>query len=529
MKKTAAYYKELYEKSLKTLSEKDNQLNTERKLLAQAKEILVKKDERIVELNFELDKFRKYLFGKKNEKLTPRVVDVAQLSLYDLGVAQEDQEELSEQAIDASKKKTPKKRAKGTGRMKLPENLRREVIIIEPDEDVSGCKFIKEEITEVLELVPAELYVKQYKRKIYARPNGEDLPSGHAGIIAGQLPDRVVEKGIPSERLVAQMTIDKYVYGLPLHRQIDKYRRMGVNIPASTASDWLIKGWKHLSPLWELLKLLVVNQKYLQVDESPIKVQDRNHKNGIRQGYMWVYNCPADNLVLFDYRKGRDSSGPKAMLCDFKGIIQTDGFSVYESLYANHPDIILTYCMAHARRKFVEARSYDQEKADYVLKKVQELYKLEQEMREAESTWEERTAKRQEVAQPILDEIEEWLTEEAGTALPGSPLGKAITYTLPRWKGLSAYVNHGQLEIDNNLVENAIRPLAIGRKNYLFAGSQQAAEMTAAMYSFMAMCKKKGINEVEWMTDVFERIKSHKHKDLYQLLPNNWLKYKNPV
>jgi transposase len=521
MKNTAADYKSLYEKSLKTITEKDSQLTAERELLAQAKEALTKKDQRIQELNFELDRFRKYLFGKKSEKLTPRLADVHQLSLFDLGIAQEDQEALSEQAIDQSKKQTPKKRAKGTGRMMLPENLRREVVIIEPEEDTSGCKFVKEEITEVLQLVPAEFYVIQYKRRIYALPNG-------AGILAGQLPDRVVEKGIPSERLVAQMTIDKYVYGLPLHRQIDKYRRMGVNIPASTASDWLIKGWKHLVPLWELLRLLVTSQKYLQVDESPIKVQDRNHKNGIRQGYMWVYNCPVDNLVLFDYRQGRDSSGPMAMLRQFKGIIQTDGFGVYESLYANHPDIILIYCMAHARRKFVDARGYDQERADFVLKKMQKLYELEQEMREAGFKWKERTAKRQEVAQPTLDEIEEWLKNEALTALPGSPLGKAIAYTLPRWKGLSAYVNHGQLEIDNNLVENAIRPLAIGRKNYLFAGSQQAAEMTAAMYSFMAMCKKNGINEVEWMTDVFERIQSHKHKDLYQLLPNNWLKYKNP-
>ena len=521
VKKTATYYKELYEKSLKTLSEKDSQLTAERELLTQAKEALTKKDQRIQELNFELDRFRKYLFGKKSEKLTPRLADVDQLSLFDLGVAQEDQEALSEQAIDQSKKQTPKKRAKGTGRMKLPENLRREVVIIEPEEDTSDCKFVKEEITEVLQLVPAEFYVIQYKRRIYALPNGE-------GILAGQLPDRVVEKGIPSERLVAQMAIDKYVYGLPLHRQIDKYRRMGVNIPASTASDWLIKGWKHLAPLWELLRLLVTSQKYLQVDESPIKVQDRNHKNGIRQGYMWVYNCPVDNLVLFDYRQGRDSSGPRAMLRQYKGIIQTDGFGVYESLYANHPDIILTYCMAHARRKFVDARGYDQKRADYVLKKMQKLYELEQEMREAGLTWQERTAKRQEDAQPTLDEIEEWLREEAPQVLPGSPLGKAITYTLPRWKGLSAYVNHGQLEIDNNLVENAIRPLAIGRKNYLFAGSQQAAEMTAAMYSFMAMCKKNSINEVEWMTNVFERIQSHKQKDLYQLLPNNWLKYKNP-
>lgn len=522
MKNTATDYKKLYEQSLEIISEKEDQLTTERQLLIQAKKVLSKKEEKITGLEFELEKFRRYLFGKKSEKLVAQLADVSQLSLFSLGVAQQQQEELSEQATEAAKKKTLRKRKKGTGRMELPENLRREVIIIEPDQDVSNCKCIGEEITEVLELIPAELYVKQYKRPIYALPKGE-------GIITGQLPDRVIDKGIPSERLIAQMIQDKYVYGLPLHRQIDKYRRLGVNIPASTASDWLIKGWKHLVPLWELLRLLVINQKYIQVDESPIKVQDKHHKKGIRQGYMWVYNCPADNLVLFDYRQGRDSSGPKAMLRDFKGIIQTDGYSVYEMLYSKHPDIMLVYCMAHARRKFIDARSYDKAKADHVLGKMQVLYKLESEMRAAGLSWEQRTKRRQKEAVPVLDEIEKWLKEEATRVLPKSPLGQAIMYALPRWKGLSAYAMHGQIEIDNNLVENAIRPLAIGRKNYLFAGSHKAAQMTAMMYSFMAMCKKNDVNELEWLTDVFERIQSHKQKDLYQLLPNNWIKYKNPT
>jgi len=353
----------------------------------------------------------------------------------------------------------------------------------------------------------------------YARPNGE-------GIITGQLPDRVIEKGIPSERLIAQMTLDKYVYSLPLHRQIDKYRRLGVNIPASTASDWLIKGWKHLVPLWELLKLLVSNQKYLQVDESPIKVQDRKHKNGIHQGYMWVYNAPADNLVLFDYQKGRDHSGPKKMLESFKGVVQTDAYTVYESLYSNHPHIILVYCMAHARRKFSDALNYDKQKANYVLEQIQLLYKIEQDMREQGLSWENRTQKRQQDAVPILNKIEKWLNDNLYKVLPKSPLGQAINYTLARWDGLSAYAQHGQIEIDNNLVENTIRPLALGRKNYLFAGSHDAAQMTAAMYSFMATCKKNNVNELEWLTDVLHRIQEHKHKDLYQLLPNNWAKYK---
>ncbi len=181
--------------------------------------------------------------------------------------------------------------------------------------------------------------MKRYIRPKYARSNGES-------IIIGTLPDRVIEKGIPSESVIAQMTVDKYVYGMPLHRQIDKYSKMGVRIPASSASDWIMRGWEHLSPLWELLRLIIINQKYLQVDETPIKVLDRDQKKGIHQGYMWLYHAPVDRLVLFDYRKGRDQSGPKEMLSDFKGIIQTDGYAVYESLYGDHPDIHLTFCIA---------------------------------------------------------------------------------------------------------------------------------------------------------------------------------------
>jgi len=458
MESAAMDYKSLYEESLLTIAAKEEQIST---------------------LNFELDKFRKYLFGSKSEKFPLKNIDVHQVSLFDLGTTEEQQEAFSEQVEAKKVKKPAKKRAKGTGRMALPEHLRRQTIIIEPEEDVSDCVVIGEDITEVLDLIPAEFYVKRYVRRKYARPNGE-------GIVMGLLPDRVVDKGIPSEGVVAQMMMDKYVFALPLNRQIDKFRRLGVNLPASTASDWLIKGWRHLAPLWELLKVLVINQKYIQADESPLKVLDRNHKNGIHKGYMWVYNAPVDNLVLFDYRKGRDSSGPRAMLKEYVGILQTDGYSVYEKLFGTHPHIILIYCMAHARRKFVDALKDDKEKAGYVLKRMQFLYVLEQEMREEQLSWEERTAKRQEKAVPVLQELKAWMKAQLVEVRPTSPLGKAIAYTLPRWEGLSAYVKHGQVEIDNNLAENAIRPLAIGRKNFLFAGSHQAAEMTAAMYSSMA-------------------------------------------
>lgn len=500
MEDIATDYKLLYEKSLELISEKDEQIQA---------------------LNFELDKYKRYIFGKKNEKLAGIHTDVNQIDLFELGTDQQQQEELSEQAVDVIKEKVPaKKRKKGAGRMILPENLRREIIIIEPTEDVTGCSVIGEEVTEVLDLIPAEFYVKRYIRYKYARANGD-------GIITASLPDRVIDKGIPSEAVIAQMVVDKYVFGLPLHRQIDKYRRLGVNVPASTASDWIMKGWQHLTPLWELLKLLVVNQKYLQADESPLKVLDRDHKNGVHQGYMWVYNAPCDKLTLFDYRRGRDQSGPKQMLEGYAGILQVDGYAVYEKLFGNHPDILLVYCMAHARRKFVDALKYDEQKATYVLERMQLLYALEKQMREESLDWEEKTKLRQEESVPVLLELKEWMTQQLPLVIPKSPLGQAIAYSLPRWEGLSAYALHGQIEIDNNLAENAIRPLAIGRKAFLFAGSHQAAEMTAAMYSFMATCKKNGVDEQQWLTDVLERIQSHKHKDLYQLLPNNWIKYRN--
>lgn len=496
-------YKKLYEEALLTLSEKE--------------EILTLKEEIISNQLFELDKLRRHLFGFRSEKRTGNTGD-DQLGLFELGTTKSVQEELSG-SVSAKTNLPPKKRAKGTGRMSLPEELRREKVVIEPSEPTEGCTRIGEEVTEVLEVVPASFYVKCYIRPKYARPNG-------GGILIGTLPDRVIEKGIPSESVIAQMTVDKYVYGMPLHRQLDKYSKMGVRIPASSASDWIMRGWEHLKPLWELMRLIVTSQKYLQVDETPIKVLDRDNKKGIHRGYMWLYHAPVDRLVVFDYRKGRDQSGPKEMLAGFRGIIQTDGFSVYHTLYADHPDIHLTFCMAHARRKFVDAISDDEKQANHVLDEIGKLYLLEAKMRDEAMGWEQRTELRKKQAEPVLEYLGKWLEENQYSYRPKSPMGIAIAYTYSRWPGLCAYALHGQMEIDNNLIENAVRPLAIGRKAYLFAGSHQAAEMTAAMYSFMASCKKNKVNEFDWLKDVFERIQGHKQKDLYQLLPSNWEEYR---
>lgn len=517
-------YKKLYEETLSALSEREQILLDQERivselnlLLAGKDELIAQKDITISDLNFELDKFRKAIFGFKSEKRNNHL-GANQLGLFELGTTQAVQEELS-QAAAAQTKPAPKKRAKGTGRMSLPEELRREDIIIPPTESIEGCVKIGEEITEVLEVVPASFYVKRYIRPKYAKPEGQ-------GILIGTLPERVVEKGIPSDSVLAYMNVLKYVYGLPLHRILAMFLKMGIRIPASTASDWIMASYQHLKPLYQLLRLIILNQKYLQVDETKLKVLDRDHKNGIHQGYMWLYHCPVDRLVLFDYRKGRDQSGPKEMLAGFKGILQTDGYVVYDSLFENHPDIHLTFCMAHARRNFVDALRDDEKNANYVLDEIQKLYALEEKLRVNNSTWEQRTQERKKHAVPVLESLDKWFKERLYAYRPKSPMGEAIGYANKRWVGLSAYTLHGQMEIDNNLIENAVRPLAIGRKNYLFAGSHEAAEMTAMMYSFMASCKRNNINEFEWFKDVFERIQSINHKELYQLLPSNWEKYR---
>ena len=214
-------YKKLYEQELQAHQES---------LLT-----ISEKESAIADLQHELEKFRGYIFGTKSEKRTANV-GLNQMGLFELGTTQAVQEELSESVPTTEQKTTPKKRAKGTSRMSLPEELRREEVVIEPKESTEGCVQIGQEVTEVLEVVPASFYVKRYVRPKYARPNGE-------GILIGTLPDRVIEKGIPSESVIAQLIVDKYVYGMPLHRQLDKYSKMGVRIPASSASDWVIKVW----------------------------------------------------------------------------------------------------------------------------------------------------------------------------------------------------------------------------------------------------------------------------------------------
>lgn len=464
-----------------------------------------------LQLKDELAQLKRLIYGSRHERFIP-TTPPEQLSL---GINTEQKPTLVT-AIERIEYTRQKKQATTetikTGRMKLPANLPREQVVIEPTEDVSGMKKIGEEITEELERIPGKLFVRQYVRPKYAKSNGE-------GVVIAELPARPIDKGIPGPGLLAQIVIDKYTDHLPVHRQIQRFEREGIKLSSSTLTDWISGTCTLLEPLYEVLKKKILSSDYLQADETPIKVLDKAKKGATHRGYHWVYHAPIERLVLFDYREGRGREGPNEMLENFKGHLQTDGYAVYED-YGRKSGVTLLHCMAHARRKFDEAKDNDLARAEYVLTQMQKLYAIERQARDNDLTPEQRYALRQERSLLILTELKSWMLENYKSVLPKSTIGQALHYSLERFDKLMIYASNGKLEIDNNLVENAIRPVAIGRKNYLFAGSHNGARRAAMLYSLLGTCKINNANPFEWLRLTLDKIAVHPVNRLHELLPN---------
>jgi len=379
-------------------------------------------------------------------------------------------------------------------------------------EDVSGCVCIGEEITEVLEVTPASFYVKRYVRRKYARAKEE-------GIAIASLPNRIIDKGIAGSSVLAMITIEKYVDHLPVHRQRQRFKRAGIDINYNTMLDWIHRGAEWLIPIYELHKKMVFESHYLQADETTMPVLDNEKKGSTHQGYIWAYRSAEMNLIFFEYQPGRGKAGPAELLKRFTGYLQTDGYGAYDQ-FAIRKEIEVLYCMAHARRYFTEAIDNDKARSEYVLARMQELYKIEREIKEL--TREEKYNVRQQQSVQILKELGAWMVEQYPQVTPKSAIGKALEYSMKRWEGLSRYTTDGKLMIDNNLIENNIRPIALGRKNYLFAGSHEAAQRIAMIYSLLGTCKLHGVNPQEWLTRVFEEIPNRNVNNIEDLLPQNF-------
>lgn len=251
-------------------------------------------------------------------------------------------------------------------------------------------------------------------------------------------------------------------------------------------------------------------------------VLDKEKKGSTHRGFFWVYQDSISKLVIFDYQEGRNKEGPTQMLSSFKGTIQTDGYLTYDSI-AEKNGITLIHCMAHARRYFVDALDNDSERAEYALNKIQQLYAIEQKCTEQQFTDVQRASARLQQTKPILRELGDWMKLQYSQVLPKSPIGQALAYSIKRWEKLSAYTDNGIYLPDNNKIENSIRPIALGRKNHLFAGSHEAAGRSAMLYSLLGTCKMHGVNPYTWLNDVLSRIAEHPVNKIKELLPHNWI------
>ena len=480
--------------------------------------IVRKQQEQIDALRHELEQLKRMIFGAKSERMAPA------------SAPDSEKETITYQRNKRQAKPHP-------GRAKFPDHFPVRKVVIEPDEDTTGMIRIGQDVTRKLEFIPGTFEIIEYIRPRYARPAAEQTDDV-SPIVQAPAPDQVLPKSIAGAGLLTQIVIAKYVDHLPLYRQQQMFLRdFGYEVSTSTLGDWFGSSCTTLEPLYVALIKQVLEATYLQGDESRIgvlekgddKKKDKSHRypakaRKVHLGYMWVFRNPEAGAVLFAYRPGRGANVLNETLADFKGKLQSDGYSAYTAYLKKHEGVQLVSCLAHIRRKFFDARKNDPELVDRALRACWYLYYIEDKCRDRGVGPEVRQRMRRRYAKPAYEILLNWVNENLPKSLPKSGIGKALGYAANHLPRLRHYLEDGRIEIDNNQIENKIRPLALGRKNYMFAGSRKGAERAAMMYSFLATCKEHDVNPREWLKDVLLRINDHPINRIAELLPGEWKK-----
>jgi len=392
---------------------------------------------------------------------------------------------------------------------------------LEPEEKVCPhCGKAKCEIgcekSERFDYVPAKIIRYEIIRPKLA------CPCGQGTVVIAPAPAAVVEKGLPGPGLLTQVILSKYDDHQPLYRQEQQLQRLGAYFPRQTLSRWVEKGAELLQPIVRLVKEQLLQGDYLQVDETPVKVMDPDHPGRCATGYLWVAGRPGSD-VLFEFHPGRGKEFAQKLVGGFKGYLQRDGYGVYASLVQDRPeDLIPVGCMAHVRRKFADAYEDRPEEAQWFVEQIRKLYLIEKHARDEGLLANQRHTLRHQLGPPIWSAIKERLDLLAPGLLPQSPLGKAVRYALAEWKSVQNHLRDGRLEIDNNLTENAIRPSAVGKKNYLFIGHPDAGWRSAVIYTVIASCRRHGIDPWVYIKDVFTRLPALTTSALPDFLPARW-------
>ncbi len=400
-------------------------------------------------------------------------------------------------------------------RMLVEDRLETQEIVIEPEEvqaQPDGWKKISEERTSQLDWVAPKIIKRVFIRPRYVKAER---------FVLAPLPPQPIEQGMVGPGLLAQILVSKYEYHQPLYRQEKMFRQQfGVELSRKTMGCWVEQAAELLKPVYRSIREDLLRGFYLQADETPIRYLDPDVKGKSQQGYLWTYSQPGGD-VLFEWRVSRARAGPEEFLKNFRGKLQTDGYSAYESLAKSRGDLTLIGCWAHARRGFHEALA-ETKLAAWFVRQIGLLYAVEKKLREQKAGPALRQAIRVWQAQPVLDRLHRAMELVRRRTLPQGLLGQAIDYTLKRWSALTQFVQDGALEIDNNLIENAIRPSALGKKNFLFFGHPEAGERSAVIYTLLGSCRRHGINPFDYLKDLFTRLPAAKITQIKAFTPAAW-------
>jgi transposase len=492
------------------------------------KDEISEKDQVIDKLNQQVEMLQRKIWGKSSERYIPADPLQRRFDFDGLELLPEEKEQAisAKESIDHYKNKPvaakPKKKAV---RKPLPEDLPRIEEHIYPENiDTENCVELQPEITEVLEKEPAKYYVRRIIRHKYALKN--NASDEQSSIITAPMPVLPIAKSYAGASILGDITIDKYVNHLPLHRQIKMLKQQGISIPPSTINDWIQDVADLMRPAYYRLRELVLSSDYIQCDETTIPIIN-NEKHKTVKGYIWMLRAVIPKLVLFHYDNGsRAQKVALQLFKDFQGAIQTDGYAVYD-IYENKKGVLPLGCWAHARRKFDEALKEDEARASYALEQIGLLYDVERQADEKYLSDQQRADLRTRLAYPIMVAFEKWLVQEYSKVLPKGRIGKAIKYTHRIFHKLSRYHLDGRYRIDNNQAENAIRPIALGRKNWLFCGNHESAENAAIFYSMLGCCKNNDVNFRDWIIYFLKNVHKYDNdysKDLAELLPHNFKK-----
>jgi transposase len=479
---------------------------------------LADKQHLIDKLTHELALFRRYLYGRRSEQLT---LDPAQLLLEYTSWLKALNTAAPSEAETAPAVAPPVPPARrGHGRQLLPACLpRRRVEHTLPEAACTctacGAPLVKigEETSEQLDYQPAALFVVEHVRFKYACQACEER------VVTSPLPAQPIDKGRPGPGLLAQVITAKYADHVPLNRQVDIFARHGVTLARQTLCDWVADAADLLRPVYDDLKASVLSGKVVQTDDTPVPILDAT-RTQTREGRLWVYvgaQHPPD--LVYDYTPTRSRAGPQAFLGAFRGYLQADAYAGYDVLYATG-GMTEVGCWAHARRYFWDAKAADAARALLALGFVQQLYRVEAEAKDVDAAT--RRAMREERARPVLDRFRAWLDEQADRVLPKSPIGEAVHYARAQWTALTQYLEDGDLAIDNNASERALRRVCTGRNNWLFCGSDEGGTRAAILYSVVATCKAQAIDVWAYLTDVLARIPTHPNRRRAELLPRHW-------